>query len=372
MSARARKTGNWPRFAGAETYVEAEGELQLFWDRFRSSFGDHGVFQADVELKRCLPLLLHGDEGRGKKRQGVLILDVHSILGAGVATKRKRNRQREARVQSMNYKGHPLCTRLLLGILPKEFYEADNECYFSLVERLCEDFSEMITDGVLGEDGKRYTAAVLFCKGDLPFLHKVGRLWRSFYNAPKRESSARDCTGVCHLCDAGVAGVPYEDLSMEGGWTLTFGTTTPWTTYPELLQHCHHIRNFPATFFAFDPFHCFHLGEGRNLIANCMKMILPIAPGGNIDAKLDSLFADYKSYCRMNKCQAYASRFNGQLFRIVGNEFPTGSWTKGNFTTSLVKWMDHYLNSRVNSFQPDSLLAKAAARMSITVTFCLI
>ena len=361
--ARVRKTGNWPRLAGAESYEQAESELALFWDRFRVSYGDHTVYvlakNNQLDLRRTIPLLVHGDEGRGKKRQGVLILNAHSILGRGVIAGRKVAIRTSD--QSMNYSGHPLCSRFVLGILPKSMYEADERCYFSLVNKVCEDFATLSVDGVSGEDGSKYYAAVLFCKGDLPFLHKVGRLWRSFYNAPKRESSAKDCTGICHLCDAGIPTVPYEDLSMEGEWTLTCGTTDPWLFYPEMLENCTHLKNFPAAFFTPDPFHCWHLGEGRNFVSNCIRMVLPFVAGNNIEDQLDALFEDYKRYCAQHKRQAYASRFNQQLFALTGTDFPHGSWTKGNFTTSLVKWMAHYLNSKRNSFPEGSMLCSAVS-----------
>lgn len=337
-----------------------ESQLQLFWDRFRVCRPSHMIFKASdagqVVLKRTLPFLIHGDEGRGKKKQGVLIVNAHSILGKGVATKRKRKPGTE---QGMNYSGSTFCTRFVLGVLPKSWYEENDDAYFGLVDRLADDFSTLATTGITGPDNQRFWAATLYCKGDWPFLLKVGHLWRSFHNAPKKESSRTPCTGVCHLCDAGVPDVPYEDLTMKGEWVFTQGTTVPWTQYPDLLASCPHDRSFPATFFAPDPWHNWHLGEGRALVANCMKLICPLADGSNMDQKVDSLFEDYKAYCKQNRRQVYASRFSANMFNLIGNEFPSGSWTKGNFTTSLVKWLDHWLNSRRNTFEDGSLLMKA-------------
>ena len=89
-----RRTGNWKTLAAVEDHKSAPAQLQLFWDRFRLLRPNHEIFELEktggVVLERTLPMMLHGDEGRSKKRQGVLCISCHSVLGRGVQTRKKK------------------------------------------------------------------------------------------------------------------------------------------------------------------------------------------------------------------------------------------------------------------------------------------
>ena len=108
-----------------------------------------------------------------------------------------------------------------------------------------------------------------------------------------------------------------------------------------------------------------HLGEGRSFVANAVKLFNPFFDGDSIDVRLHSMFSEYRMYCKINKRAAYASRFNAQLFNLAATEFPKGSWTKGSFTTSLMKWFEHWMMRRRNQFPPGSLLVK-----TVSVAIC--
>lgn len=350
---RLRKTNNWHRFAAVETHDAAVRQLRLFWERWECLHPNHEIFRIrDKEsLGRTLPMLVHGDEGRGPKRQAVMCLSAASILGHGVATKSKRGNRSD--VQLMNYIGHTFITRFLLGILPKKAYENCPAAFHQFVRKFAEDLRCLATDGVISSiTGQTHYVAVLHIKGDWPFLAKVGELTRSFSNQPKQASSQKPCTGICHYCLAGRPDIPFEDMSMDAEWQFSVGVERPWKSTPVIFK-IPHDDTFPESFLAADPFHTWHLGEGRNFVANCVAMMLEQAPVGNVETKLDWLFLDYQRYCKSHRRQCYAMRFNANLFRI-GNDFPTGSWTKGNFTTSLVKWVDHFMNARRNSYPANS------------------
>ena len=78
-----RRTGKWKTLAAVEDHKSAPAQLQLFWDRFRLLRPNHEIFELEktggVVLERTLPMMLHGDEGRSKKRQGVLCISCHSV-----------------------------------------------------------------------------------------------------------------------------------------------------------------------------------------------------------------------------------------------------------------------------------------------------
>ena len=298
-----------------------------------------------------------------------MCLSAASILGRGVVTRSKSMTPNRSDSQLMNYVGHSFATRFLLGVMPKAAYENTPSVFQKLVSILAKDFEKLAKDGIVSPvSGERFFVGVLHVKGDWPFLVKIGELGRSFYNAPKRSSSKKPCTGICHYCLAGRPNIPYEDLRMDAEWQFTVGEEKPWTRTPAVFR-IPHDHTFQEGFLAADPFHTWHLGEGRHFVANCVKVMLREAAGTNVDDKLDWLFSDYKAFCKSRGRQCYAVRFNANLFRN-GNEFPTGSWTKGNFTTSLVKWVNHFLNSHRNSYPDGSDFAMAVACFLFLMAYC--
>lgn len=354
-----RKTGNWHRFCGVDRREDAGPQLQQFWQQWGHLRQGHEIYQLDADLSRTLPLFLHGDEGRGQKKQATMVFSCASILGYGVETRnfsksktKKRARESGIEKQQMNYVGDTWVTRLVLAVLPKKAFEANDAVLHSLVEVLAKDMRKVAENGVqCPVTGLRYHAAILQTKGDWPFLCKVGKLARSFYNAPKRAHG--QCTGICHLCLAGRPNIPAEDLTPDGVWQFTVAEEEPWKYPLPSVLIIPHDNTFSANFLVYDPWHCWHLGEGRGFIANCVRCFLDYAPASNVDDKCDWLFQDYQTFCKREKRQAFTTRFNKNFFNL-GNNYPSGSWTKGNLTTSLLKWCKHFLESRRNSFPPGS------------------
>ena len=57
-------------------------QLEAFWESYRQSHPGHQVFSgSSSRVRRAIPLLLHGDEGRYLKRSNYLIMTVESCLG---------------------------------------------------------------------------------------------------------------------------------------------------------------------------------------------------------------------------------------------------------------------------------------------------
>ena len=300
-----------------------------------------------------------------------MILSIHSMLGAGVATRRKRPRD-DTTQQVMNYKGSSRSTRYLLAVLPKAMYDhGKDEVFHSLIDLLAEDLASLASKGVTGHDGLQYYGVTVHCKGDWPFLVKCGQLTRSFYNMPKRQSSRKDPTGCCHYCLGGRPEFPFEDLVGACEWQYSIGYEKPWLEVPPIFK-CPHDPSFPEGFLATDPWHNFHLGEGRNLVCNLVKLILPLTPGSNEDTRLSNLFGDYALYCQQHRRQAFITKFTPNFLGLSASDFPAGGWTKGNLTTSLIKWLVHYMKQRQNTFESGSLLEKAEPwTWQINWRFCL-
>ena len=115
--------------------------LRQFWNFFRKQEPNHPIFHeaaaGNLELCRCFPMLLHGDEGRGRKRTAFLVLNFHGVLGHGLKVESNRKglkvknpkRRRRTRVWTRmrpNYSGHSYTSRFLFAALPKSLYTGEN------------------------------------------------------------------------------------------------------------------------------------------------------------------------------------------------------------------------------------------------------
>ena len=101
-----------------------------FWVKFKAARGDgHKVFTDHAgELEFCIPVMLHGDEGRGKLHRAVMATSVQpAILPDGHA-------------------GHSFNSRLLHSIMPGELYEGDMTVQI-LQDALVEDLRSLYLDG---------------------------------------------------------------------------------------------------------------------------------------------------------------------------------------------------------------------------------
>ena len=60
---------------------EFRGKLCGFWENFRKSEPTLPLFKEDsVDYSTCIPIALHGDEGRGRQKQPVMSVGVQPIL----------------------------------------------------------------------------------------------------------------------------------------------------------------------------------------------------------------------------------------------------------------------------------------------------
>ena len=62
--------------------------LTQFWANFKAIFPQHPIFDQYVEMHRVIPYYLHGDGGRGYKKDPIEILSMFPALGCGT---RKRH-----------------------------------------------------------------------------------------------------------------------------------------------------------------------------------------------------------------------------------------------------------------------------------------
>ena len=360
------EAGQWHRLAGLQNRDPDRCAItwSAFWAKFRVLEPDHQIFGrlSEDELSRTAACYFHLDEGRSLKRTGIMIMSFHSALGFGFK-KQKTRGQREARDGGpmsfyVNYSGATLTNRFLLSVIPKKYYEKTPLLLNDVFDLVGKDFGDLIERGVLDKFGQSYRVCILGVKADWPALVRCGGLLRSYNHGPKRRESKLASKGVCHLCEAGGPGIPFEDIgSQQPLWAYTIGASLPWQQTPELLRYLPHNPAFPASFFCIDPWHTMHMGIGKSFISSAMTLALAFFPAGGINRKFEALTESYLSWCKTNGTAPFTTRITRDTlnWKKLQDE-PAGSWNKGNLTSLFCRWFEDVCNENQELIEPQGML----------------
>ena len=235
-------------------------DFAVFWQNLKHSRPTHPVYDQHANhLERCVPMFLHADEGTGQKRKGLMILQVQPALAKG-----------SRRAADINFSGSTFVTRMLYSVLSTHLYNKNKAVLYKLLDHWATDFVNLFYAGVLVViHGKRQRIypVVLGLKGDWQGLIKLGRLSRSFLrNSPNKEFPP----GVCHLCQAGRAGFPWNKFDARAEWLLD-----PHALDDEPWQHPSPLLKIPcdvrAGFFMIDIFHTCHKGLMGDFAASALE-----------------------------------------------------------------------------------------------------
>ena len=335
--------------------------LREFWKLFREGNPSHDIWQVidekSIDVGVLCPFLLHGDEGRGRKRAPFLICAYHSMIGKGTdAANLARTKQPYKRMR-LNYSGSTFTHRLVSAVFPKML--KDEVALEELLRFLAEDSLSMLRDGVLSVHGGRYHMAVLHTVGDWAFLAKCGKLTRSYSNVQKRPLGRNSVPkGICHYCHAGKIGFPFEDFGPSPAWKRTkfLADDEPFYQRPQLLR-LPHDRSKPAAFFTFDVWHAYHLGTAKVFIASCFAMISDLMPGGSIDDRFSELTRQFLEWCDESRASPFVHSITKDSIGWPDrNTFPNGQWSKGHISTMFHKFLRSWFESNENSISDHQLL----------------
>ena len=186
---------------------------------------------------------------------------------------------RHAPESSLNYSGSTFLTRLLYTTIPSKAYKAkaDKNVLLSLFQHWGSDLLQLFEQGMEVMLDNRRTKLFLVpvgCKGDWPALVQMGQLTRHFGHMAKKGGA--QTKGICHLCAAGMEGVPWHE----------FGATASWHLHQDELPKAWHPNrpspllclalnpDAPETFFKIDLFHTCHKGIFADLAASAAVTIL--------------------------------------------------------------------------------------------------
>ena len=352
--------------------------LANFWDRYQKVCPDHDVFKmasaGQITLDHTCPVLLHGDEGRGRKHNAFLVVSFRGLLGRGFDKAERQKCQNKVKKpylkQLCNYKGHSYTSRFMICGLRKADYCGDNSSVFSaLMSSVANQALSVSTEGVRDPQGKQRWLMLLHITGDWPWLHKSGGLKRSFHNAQKRKGQVV-AHGICHECKAGQNDVPFEQVGTKRPiWETTqysedpFSERTPFEVLP-------HVQGKLPALWVFDFFHTWHLGVAKRFIGSSLVLLSMVEPGNNVDERFGALTTRYKQWCALNHCRAYVQKLCKETVAWPSTgAFPCGIWHKGELSSVL---MDFLESTTQRSFdEPLGGLLQLVREATIAINCCI-
>ncbi|CAE7805412.1 unnamed protein product [Symbiodinium sp. CCMP2592] len=124
--------------------------LPEFWSRFQEVEPNntvHAAFAAGtMHPDRTIPMVIHGDEGRGRKRLPAMVVNTHGLIGAGCKAFHEFHKdapRMQEQAMPVNIKGHSMETRFLSFVLSKKSYGTDCSYLMRMFEALVEDLCKL-------------------------------------------------------------------------------------------------------------------------------------------------------------------------------------------------------------------------------------
>lgn len=322
--------------------------LLEFWRRFKIWKPNHQIWnevsEHSIDLSHTLPIILHGDEGRGRKRGPFLVCAYSSCIGFGTLASNAACKHRPFLQMRLNYSESSHVHRMISAALPK--LVQDEKAFDEILACLAHDSASMLRQGVVSNTGQRFHMAVLQNTGDWVWLGKSGHLSRTFASVEKRPRGQSSVPrGICHYCRAGQLDIPFEDFSSNPGWLRTMfqPADRPFVKRPILLD-IPHEPDRPASFFTFDLWHGYHLGLGKSYCASLLAVISDHMSASNIDNRFDELSDLFRQFCDEAHETSYICSVSKDTISWGSrSEYPNGMWSKGHVTTLLMKFCAWWL-----------------------------
>ena len=331
------------------TTCDPSDSLTAFWKGYQLYHNEHEVFLRHDDLSCCIPVLLHGDEGKGKRRSNTTVVGFQAVLGmmkpnpvcrtcspSNLKPAKKTVSGNLAKLRS-NMKGHSYLQHwpiyVLAGTLGKKYKEVNDD----LLRHVAGMFKELYESGI-EVSGKKWFPIVIGAKGDLRWHSKTAKLTRGY----EHKGRVRD-VACCHQCLAGEPGYPPEDLSDTAPWTSTLFLCRPWDSNdPPLLADIQFDRNKPEWMYRHDVFHTLRLGSFRDFVGSTVFLWIRwdlFGSDGNIDIKLERAYGSFRLWLRAEGKTASLRSFTKQFFMYKNTSSYPWVNAKGSDVTLMVKWV---------------------------------
>ena len=350
--------------------------LASFWSKFRQLNPDHDVFKLEsagrLLLHNTAPVVLHGDEGRGRKHTAYLVVSFRGLLGRGIQAGEREKCQKAVKKpylkQLCNYRGHSYTSRFMVAGLRKCDYTGENSNVFSALMSSCAKQAESVaTTGIQDPEGNKRWMIMLHITGDWPWLHKSGHFKRSFHNAQKKKGQMV-FHGICHECRAGQLGIPFEQVSTTRPlWANTLFEEDPFTQ-PSPFVVVPHVSGKLPNLWTWDFFHAWHLGVAKRFIGSILALLSTVEAASNVDDRFSALSDRYKQWCSSNGYRAHIQKLTKETigWQTTG-QFPCGIWHKGELSTVMMDFLESQFMLR--SF-PDQPLLELCRQATMAINAC--
>ena len=363
---------------GATTQQERSVHLEAFWQSFQLHQPNHKVFEEHKHnLQSVLPVLWHGDEGRGKRRSNTVVvaletpIGIHTTLRARKRSwtcdckppqsmKLKYNRVKKTIPQHLkhalmkqrtNMTGHSFLQHWTLFVIPGASHHQYPGLLQAMMKLMADEFKALFYDGIsIGQ--RNYCVAVCGHKGDLKWFTKVAMLDRSY----EHQGRTRNIL-CCHECMAGQDHVPWEEVNTEmPAWAHTRFAQRPWSTAPPLAIVP--FTPFPEEQLKRDPFHTCKMGVFRDHTASTIAYLIHegfFGTDGDFDTKLKRAHGAFMLYCRATSQSPALRSFTRALFMYKNFRLYPYSNVKGSDNTLILKWLCVQIAGFLNddSLSPD-------------------
>eukprot|EP00435_Cladocopium_sp_Y103_P054921 s920_g18.t1 len=352
------RSNNLPKLFGDQPVEGIQGTLLEFWRRYKVEWPDFEIYdaalQGKVSLSRCIPVYVHGDEGRGFKRSGVMILSVQGALGRGTRPfQLKHPLQRVRHIKmGLNLQGSSFNSRLLFTAMPKKYYSSEN--FRIVLSKLVDDLL-CLQEGFQFQ-GEKWHIVCLGLKGDMPFLRSAGGFTRHWQRAVRKDSEARLAPGVCWMCLAGTEpGGPFEDFNLDARWSQ-IPTVVPWVETPVVLK-LFHCPERPHDYFKPDVWHNYHGGAGKTFIASALAECLTLLEGSK-DAKIAQMNDLLHVWAKGPGCKLpHSGPFCQERIQLTSwAVLPDANWSKFADTHTYHRFVEWFLGQRLVEVNKDEVL----------------
>lgn len=338
---------------GEETWEKGMESFKAFWEGYSCYHPTHAVYAHHTDLARVIPVALHGDEGKGKRRSNTTLLSFESVLGFVKKFQpcstccptflkepvHKCPRVANPMIKSLftNMKGHSYLQHWPIIVIPGTFAENYRGIKEQFMQHLATQFESLFHHGFVAH-GHQWHCAVVGLKADLKFHSFAARLTRGYEN--KGRVVDKEC---CHCCLAGQAGLPAEDVGHEPVWLSSLYCQRPWNA--NALPYLHDIpfdSSRPEAMYKHDCFHTLRLGLFRDIIGSVIFLWIHFDYYGNrgkIDIKLNNVFSQFKMFLTTQKMKASLRSFTKSFFAYKNKRsFPWAN-CKGSDATVLLKFI---------------------------------
>ncbi|CAE7718453.1 unnamed protein product, partial [Symbiodinium pilosum] len=358
---------------------------QSFWKAYYAHHPGHEVYAKFglSDLGNVVPILLHGDEGTGSKKQPVAIVNWQTPWGppgkkaSRVAKESDFNKcslcaSKKSAVSSCckvpeawadrkldagmslvqedfdelltqfpSTTGHSAFSRHLVFVLPTHLLKKGTEVLDGMLGACAEDLRSLFSTGVMVGSTKYY-GALVGCKGDSKWHATVAKLLRSYTRLGEV-----NCKPICAECLGGDPLFPFEQTGDDAKWVETLYESVPWD--PAFLGPLESIPfdiHEPARKYKRDLLHVFKIGLGRDVAGGIMTLLSRFfrwfdAPGDSIslDNRLKRMHARFSLFCLADGRCPHLRCFTKDSMHMPRVDSYAFTNTKGSDTMLLMLWL---------------------------------